>query len=146
MPGVAHESSVAAARELLVAYGRLKRRLLAVSGRGGLSPSMLAVLSRLDRDGAMTTSGLAAVEGVRPQSMAATVAALDGESLVVRRPDPTDGRAHLLDLTAAGRDLLEGKRQERHHWLVAVLEERLDEAERQALLTATRILEKVLDE
>ena len=141
-----HESSVVAAREVVVAYGRLKRRLLSVAGRGGLSPSMVTVLSRLDREGPSTTSRLAADEGVRPQSMAKTVAALEDQDLIVRRPDPEDGRRQILDLADSARGLLHGSREQRHHWLVEVLDERLDEAERQTLLEATRILEKVLAE
>ena len=63
-----------------------------------LPTSHLAVLSRLDRTGAQTTSGLAAAEQMRPQSMAHTVGELEKEDLVARRPDPDDGRQILVDL------------------------------------------------
>src|SRR5579875_64897 len=51
-----------------------------------------AVLSRLEREGERCVSELAAAERVRPQSMAQTVADLEAEGLVQRRPDPADRR------------------------------------------------------
>ncbi len=63
------------------------------------STSHLNVLGRLEREGARTTSGLAVAERVRPQSMAQTIAELDGNSLVTRRPDPSDRRQTLIELS-----------------------------------------------
>ena len=88
------------ANELRIVLGQLVRRLRADNV---LPTSHLAVLSRLDRTGAQTTSGLAAAEHMRPQSMAHTIGELEKEDLVARRPDPDDGRQILVDLTKRGR-------------------------------------------
>jgi DNA-binding MarR family transcriptional regulator len=67
------------------------------------SISQGSVLGRLDREGPQNTSKLAELERVRPQSMGQTVAELETQGLIARRPDPTDGRRSLIELTEAGR-------------------------------------------
>lgn len=49
----------------------------------------VAVLGALDRDGAMTTSDLAADQRVRPQPMARAVGLLIEQNLITRRAHPT---------------------------------------------------------
>ena len=73
-----------AASDLRIVLGQLVRRL---RSDGTLPIAHLAVLSRLDRAGPQTTSGLAAGERVRPRSMAQTVADLEQSRLVVKRND-----------------------------------------------------------
>jgi DNA-binding MarR family transcriptional regulator len=108
------------ASELRVVLGQLIRRLRA---EHHFSLSHGLVLGRLDRDGTQSVSDLAAAERVRPQSMAQTVADLEGDGLVERRPDPRDGRRALVILTAAGRAELEADRNRREGWLVRAIED-----------------------
>jgi DNA-binding MarR family transcriptional regulator len=54
--------------------GKLKRRLREEAHFGDFTFSQTAVLRRLERDGPATVTTLAKAEGVRPQSMGATVA------------------------------------------------------------------------
>jgi DNA-binding MarR family transcriptional regulator len=51
-----------------------------------------SALARLDRNGAATSSELARVEQISPQSMGATMSALEARGLVARDPDARDGR------------------------------------------------------
>jgi DNA-binding MarR family transcriptional regulator len=108
------------ASELRVVLGQLIRRLRA-EHRFPLSHG--AVLGRLDREGERSVSDLAVAERVRPQSMAQTVADLEGDGFVARRPDPGDGRRALVGLTAAGRAELAADRQRREGWLVKAIED-----------------------
>jgi len=78
--------------DMLHAIGPLMRRLRTESNAGGLSWSQRTVMGRLKREGAATTADLARAENVKPQSMGATLAALEGEGLVGRTPHPSDGR------------------------------------------------------
>ena len=83
---VPKKSAVQAARDLVVAFSRLRRRLREEGALGDLTPSQTSVLSRLSKEGAASASALADAEHVRPQSMAATLAALD------QRDDPAKPR------------------------------------------------------
>lgn len=138
------ESAVRAAQDVRVVVGRLRRRVRHVSDADDITLSQVSVLARLVKDGPAATSTLAAVEGVRHQSMAATVAALDRLGLVERRPDPTDRRRRLVALTDAGRARAEGDRQARQEWLAAALQERCTEQERQTVIAAMAVLERLI--
>jgi len=131
------------ALDLRVALGRLLRRLREVSTGEELSTSQASVLARLGKGEAATASGLAEIEGVRPQSMAATIAALEQAGLVTRTPDPSDGRRQLVTLTRAGRDAERGNRDARHAWLERVMAEQLSDSERRTLATAAVIIDKL---
>ena len=89
------------AEDLLVLHGRIRRTLL--TGKDDeVTASQTAALGRLLRYGEQTVADLARAEGVRPQSMGATVQALEDLGLVERRPDPTDGRRSLVRATETG--------------------------------------------
>ncbi|OHV35159.1 MULTISPECIES: MarR family winged helix-turn-helix transcriptional regulator [Pseudofrankia] len=138
------ESAVAAARDLRVVFSRLRRRMREVADTDGeLSPSQTSVLTRLAKEGAWTASGLAIAERVRPQSMAATIAALDTHKLIRRDPDPTDGRRQLITLTDAGRRRAEGDKAARVEWLTRAMHDHYTEAERQTLLEAMTLLDRL---
>jgi DNA-binding MarR family transcriptional regulator len=108
------------ASELRVVLGQLIRRLR-VEHRFPISHG--SVLGRLDREGPRSVSDLATAERVRPQSMAQTVNDLEGDGLVERNPDPSDGRRALVSLTAQGTETLEADRRNREGWLVKAIEE-----------------------
>lgn len=133
----------AIAGELRLVLGHLVRRLRA-ERRHELSLPQATVLGRLDRDGATTVSALAQQERVRPQSMAATVAALEAAGLLARRPDPDDGRRTLVEATAAGLAAIAADRRERESWLAAAVAE-LDERERRTLVAATALIGRIAD-
>lgn len=137
------ESATRGARELRVVLSRLRRRLKETSDPRDLTASQTSVLSRLSKDGAATASELAAAERVRPQSMAAILAALDERGLIARRPDPGDGRRQLVSLSDAGRELVEDKRRAGEEWLARALQERFTESERHSLIEALALLERL---
>ena len=139
------ESAGAAARDLRVIFSRLRRQLNDVSTGGGLTPSQTAVLTRLWKEGASSTSALAASERVRPQSMAAILAGLDQHGLVRRAPDPDDGRRQTISLTAAGRRRAESDRQIREEWLARAMQERYSERERRVINDALSLLQRLTD-
>jgi DNA-binding MarR family transcriptional regulator len=137
------EQAVRAASELRVVVGRLRRRLREVADAGDLTPSQLSVLSQLEKGNGASASDLAALERVRPQSMAATLAALDQQGLIRRDPDPEDGRRQLVSLTVAGREVVEGTRQAREEWLARSLQDHYTEPERRTILEALTLLDRL---
>jgi DNA-binding MarR family transcriptional regulator len=130
------------ASELRVVLGQLMRRLRA-EHRFSLAHG--SVLGRLDREGAMSTSDLAAAERVRPQSMAQTVSELEADGLVSRRPDPADRRRALLELTKKGSLTLQRERQQREGWLIQAIADGFDEHEQRVLAEAVPLLARLAD-
>ena len=118
------------ASELRVVLGQLMRRLR-VEHRFPLSHG--AVLGRLDRQGPLSTVELASAERVRPQSMGQTLAELETQGLVSRRPDEADGRRTLLELTDTGRQTLAEDRQRREGWLTQAIEQEFSGEEQEVL-------------
>jgi DNA-binding MarR family transcriptional regulator len=130
------------ASELRVVLGRLIRRLRA-EHRFPLAHAV--VLGRLDREGPRAISDLATAERVRPQSMAQTVSELEAEGLIDRRPDPTDRRRALLELTDAGHSTLQAERQHREGWLIHAITDGFSEPEQRALARAVPLLRRLAD-
>jgi DNA-binding MarR family transcriptional regulator len=131
-----------AASDLRIVLGQLLRKL---RSENALPTSHLAVLSRLDRSGAQTTSGLAAAERMRPQSMAQTVADLQNEGFVARRADPSDGRQIMVELTKRGRELLARERRRREDWLSTAIADELTPAEQRVLVRAIDLLRRLAE-
>jgi DNA-binding MarR family transcriptional regulator len=130
------------ASELRVVLGQLVRRLRA-EHRFSLAHG--AVLGRLDREGPMGVSDLAAAERVRPQSMAQTVGELEDDGLLERRPDPGDGRRALIELTAGGRETLAADRRQRVGWLIEAIDEQFSAEEQRVLARAVPLLARLAD-
>jgi DNA-binding MarR family transcriptional regulator len=101
------------------------------------------VLGRLDREGAQSTSDLALAERVRPQSMAQTLADLQADGLIERRPDPGDRRRMLIELTEQGRHALEEDRRNREGWLARAVADTLSPEEQATLARAVKLLERL---
>ncbi|HEV7178198.1 MAG TPA: MarR family transcriptional regulator [Solirubrobacteraceae bacterium] len=130
------------ASELRVVLGQLMRRLR-VEHRFPLSHG--AVLGRLDRQGPLSTVELASAERVRPQSMGQTLAELETQGLVSRRPDEADGRRTLLELTDAGRQTLAEDRQRREGWLTEAIEQEFSVEEQEVLAQAIPLLARLTE-
>jgi len=93
-----------------------------LSDRTSMSTSAAFLLNRVSREGAARLTSLAAQEGVSQPSMTQLIQRLERQGLVARLPDPADGRVAIVDLTDAGRDLLDERRKTRRDRLAAVLE------------------------
>lgn len=134
------------AMELQLLNGKLRRRLRAQATIGDVTPSQIAVLVYLERNaGGATVTELAQAEGVRSQSMGATVAGLQAAGLVVGEPDPNDGRKTLLFLTPTCRERLAEGRSLRRDWLAHAIEAQLSEKEILHLSAAVELLKRVVE-
>jgi DNA-binding MarR family transcriptional regulator len=136
----------ALAAELHAVSGKLKRRLREQASAGDLTQSQLAVLGHLDRQGPTTVTALARMEGVRPQSMGATVAGLEALGLIKGSPDATDGRQTILSLTPACRELIRSGRAARHDWLLKTIQSRLTPQQQAQLAAAMSLLNRLVDD
>ncbi|MFB9238181.1 MarR family winged helix-turn-helix transcriptional regulator [Plantactinospora siamensis] len=134
----------AAARDLVVLFRRLRGRMRDIS-TNGLTPSQASVLLRLDKDGASSTTLLATAEGVRPQSMTATLNGLRERGLIERHPDPEDGRRTVITLSEAGRAQVGDDRRGRRDWLAQTLEERLTPEQLALVNTALALVSEAIE-
>ena len=137
--------AVSTARDLVVVIRRLRSRLRAVP-TSGLTPSQTSVLLRLSKDGASSTTVLAIAEGVRSQSMTATLNSLDALGLLDRRPDPEDGRRQIITLSDAGRAQVSDDREGRHEWLAQAVGERYSDAELRTITEAVELLQRLVEQ
>ena len=139
-----HARVAALAAELRVLSGKLLRRLREEGHLGDFTWSELKVISRLERDGPATVSALALAEGIRPQSMGATVSALKAAGLISGTADPHDGRQTLLSLTAACQESIRAARAAREDWLIRAIRTRLEPEEHEKLAAAIELLERLV--
>ena len=132
------------ARDLRLAIGRVARRLrrLYVDAAEGLSFLELAVLHRLDRDGATSPGALAGGEGVTSAAIAATLTSLEAQGMVVRERAAGDARRIVVTISAAGRRSRPDRESASVSRIAAVLDD-LSAAERERLAAVVPILEKV---
>jgi DNA-binding MarR family transcriptional regulator len=131
------------AAALRVSIGLLLRRLRQVQAEGELTLPESSALTRLDRGGPTTPSALAKLEQISPQSMGATLGALEARGLVERRPDPQDGRRAVLSVNEAGLQALRNKRNARTEQLARALATRFTRSELQHLMAAAPLLERL---
>ena len=132
------------ASHLRLAVTRTARRLRQEAG-GGLSPTLIAALSTIDRHGPLTPSELADRERIRRPTATRLVARLEDDGLVERTADPADGRSSLLAVTSPGKVLLAQLRTRKDAYLAKRLR-RLDADERATLARASEILERLLED
>jgi DNA-binding MarR family transcriptional regulator len=134
-------SSFALAKKLRELLGRGARR---VRIEPGPPVPKLAVIGMLSQRGPLSTNDLAALERVRPQSMTATVKALEEEGLVRRSQHPTDRRKTLIKVTAKGEKLLNEIFTTRETWLTKIISEELNEQECHDLWRGLIVIEKII--
>jgi DNA-binding MarR family transcriptional regulator len=130
---------------LRVSIGLLLRRMRQTRTVGELTLPESSALTRLDRGGPATASALAKLEQISPQSMGATLGALEAKGLIERSPDPGDGRRAVLSVTEAGLRLIRDKRNARTEQFAKALAAEFTPAEIQVLAAASPLLERLAE-
>jgi DNA-binding MarR family transcriptional regulator len=108
VPGVERDTP---AQEVLEGVSALIRAVRCIEHRQ-LWPTSLrradaSVLKVLAKEGEQRSGDIAAKLGVDASVVSRQLTALESDGLVVRRPDPTDARVSLTDLSPSGRARLE---------------------------------------
>ncbi|MDY7543063.1 MULTISPECIES: MarR family winged helix-turn-helix transcriptional regulator [unclassified Cryobacterium] len=131
------------AADLRATLGELVRRLRVQVEGNDLTKSQASVLARLEREGAMTSSALARLEGIRPQSMGKIVAALEEQGLVAGCPDESDGRKTILSITDFTIEQYRTGRLQKEDWLTQAISSTLSAEELTALASVTAMLRRL---
>lgn len=135
----------AAILDLRQAVGLLVRRVRTAAASEELSLTESVVMARLAREGPATTAELARAEGMKPQSMGATIAALEEMGIVERTPHPTDGRQVHIALTAKGTAVRQSGKDAKQTWLAQAIA-RLDKQEQATLFAAGKIMRRLAEQ
>ncbi len=92
--------------------GRLLRRLADRHLKPlGLTAAYLPVLNALATHEALAQKALARIAAIEQPTMAATLARMERDGIIVRQPDPHDGRSALFSLSPATRRKLPALRR-----------------------------------
>jgi len=137
MPSTTTELDLVATVHTL--FGALRRL-----NPGGLSLTAASTLATLERHGPQRLTELAIKEGVTQPAMTQLVSRLERDALAARVGDPNDGRVVLVDITRAGRDLLQHRRSTRTRKVNALLRTLAPE-DRQAIEAALPALNRLAE-
>ena len=134
---------VETAAHLRLVINRAARRMRQQAGTE-LSASNASALSSVELHGPLTPSELAEIERIKRPSATRILRGLEEEGLVVRTPDPKDGRSALISLTVEGRERLRRLRQRKNAYLARRMRD-LDPGDVATLERAAEILERLLE-
>jgi DNA-binding MarR family transcriptional regulator len=118
----------------------LGRRLRDIDARSGLTPARFSALASLRFHDSRNIGDLAADERVKAPSMTRLVRDMERDGLLVRTPDPADGRGVLIELTPHAAALFDAVRAEKIA-LVAGYLDTLSEPARGAVAVAFAALD-----
>jgi len=103
--------------DLRTAVMRTSRRLRVEATGDVITPGQYTVLAQLHGNGPRTLRELAEQEHVQAPSMTRIVNALADQGFVSRTAHPDDGRQIRVDITPAGRTVMDEARNQRTAWL-----------------------------
>jgi DNA-binding MarR family transcriptional regulator len=130
--------------DLLAAVARLNR-LASQRARIPLPSAQGRLLSTIEDQGAARISDLATLDHCSQPTMTMQVRRLEDAGLVSRTVDPDAARAVLIRITPEGVDMLRRVRVDRGAAIDPYLE-RLNDADRQTLDDAVRVMRKLLED
>jgi DNA-binding MarR family transcriptional regulator len=113
--------------------------------RDALSASATLVLNRLNREGPMRLTALAAAEGASQSGMTQLVQRMERQGLLERWSDPDDGRVSMVMVGEAGRQIWAARADVRRQRIAGLLDT-VSPDDRIALWLAAQVVVRVLGE
>lgn len=132
-----------AATELRESMMAVTRQLRRHRPDNGLTLSQMQLLGEISRAGVTTPAELGIRLHVKVQSLTDSLNELKNRGLIDRRPDATDRRRQLVEITGDGTTLLEADRAERDAWLHQTMRDNLTELEFDLLMLVAPVLRKL---
>ena len=139
------DAATSAATELRESVMAVARQMRRHRPDNGLTLSQMQLLGEISRAGVTTPAELGVRMQVRVQSLTDSLNELESRELIGRRPDDTDRRRQLVELTDAGAELLEADRAERDAWLHDTMRDTLSTLEFDLLMLVAPILRKLAE-
>jgi DNA-binding MarR family transcriptional regulator len=94
----------------------------------------------------MSAGALAAADRLKPQSLTRVLAELEEAGLIARAEDPRDRRQRRFSITEAGRRAGAADMRRRDEWLAQAIGRALSPVERDLVVLAASLLERLADE
>jgi DNA-binding MarR family transcriptional regulator len=139
------QTDISVATELRESLMAVARQLRRHRPDHGLTTSQMELLAEISRADSTTPAELAARMHVRVQSLTDSINEVVRRGLASRRPDDTDRRRQLIEITADGTALLESDRAERDAWLHDTMRTSLTDLEFNLLMLLAPVLRKLAD-
>src|SRR3981189_159117 len=109
----------------------------------GLTLTQMQLLGEISRTGVTTPAELGTLLHGRVRVLTDGLKEPVTPALIARRPDQTDRRRQLIEITDAGAALLEADRAERDAWLHATMSDNLTPLEFDLLMLVAPVLRKL---
>jgi len=138
-------STFSAATELRESVMAVARQMRRHRPDNGLTLSQMQLLGEISRAGVTTPAELSVRMQVKVQSLTDSLNELMTRGLIGRRPDDTDRRRQLVEITVDGVTLLEVDRAERDAWLRDTMGDTLSTLEFELLMLVAPILRKLAE-
>lgn len=130
--------------DLIRAIENFNRYYIRLPAVQKLSFTTLSVLDTLAVSGPKRLTELVRTEQISQPGLTQLVTRLERDGLVERRPDPADGRAALVHITDAGREIGRARHEDLARHLIPLIA-RLTSAERQAIAAALPALTRLAE-
>jgi DNA-binding MarR family transcriptional regulator len=140
-----HSGTEKIARAVRISITRVMRQLRLNRTEEIFTPHKMAILGSLYDGKPAAPTALAARERIRPQSLTRILAALEERGFVSREIDDADKRRQLIRITEDGKKALIADVRGREAWLASSMRRHLSSEEREALYTASRLLDRLTE-
>ena len=109
------------------------------------SMTELETIGHLIRKPSLLPTELASLTRVKTQSMSQILSKIEGQGIIKRTPSKDDKRKVYISLTPFGKKLVGKTKYERDEWLKDVIEKSLTEKEKELLIKALPVLNKLIE-
>lgn len=108
------------------------------------SMTEIETIAHLFRNEGLLPTELAALTRVKAQSMSQILKKLEEEAVIKRTPSKDDKRKVYISLTALGKKIVDKTRYERDEWLRDAIEKNLSAKEKELLMKALPVMNKLI--
>ncbi len=108
------------------------------------SMTEIETIGHLARSSSLLPTELAALTRIKTQSMSQILNKMERQGVITRTPSNDDKRNIYISLTPLGKKMVENSKYEKDEWLKGVIEKSLTDKERELLVRALPILNKLV--
>lgn len=108
------------------------------------SPEQIQVLKILSTYGTLSYGKLAEIQGVHKSAVSSRLKKLEEKGLVTSGRDENDQRSKIIELTLAGKEVLQTSNDAVHAYIKNLISDRIDEQELETFVNTFRKLKEII--